>query len=193
MTTRGYYREADHSYWMGRAHWPSVTQSLVRYGLIDTRWFADGAADRGRLVHAWAEQIDLAQIDERMIPDAIGGYVEAYRQFLRDCQPEYDSIEQPYWNMQLRYGARPDRGCRRLFGGPATLELKSGDEAEWHGVQLAGYERARPKGARWVVYLGKNGRHRIRQCRRADDHRDFIMALADTWANWMPQRLEIAV
>ena len=193
-SARVFYDDAEHVYRLDGVPVPSVTQALTLTGRIDTSWFTPEAAERGRRIHTYAELLDTRTIDgvsfvrDREIPDAIGGYVEAYRAMRRDVRPVYDAIEQACWHPQLRYGGRPDRGCRRIFGGPGTLELKSGGEADWHGVQLAGYERLRRRGGRWVCYLQANGRYKIRQCRAADDHHEFLRALRDVWARW-PQPL----
>lgn len=187
------YDDAEHVYLLDGQRVPSVTQVLTLAGLIDARWFTPEAAERGRRVHQFAELLDTRTIDDGVafvrdaeIPEEVGGYVEAYRKMLREVRPVYDAIEQAYWHPVERYGGRPDRGCRRIFSGPGTLELKSGGEAEWHGVQLAGYERLRRRGARWVCYLQANGRYKIRQCTIADDHREFLRALRDVWASWTP-------
>ena len=179
------YDDAEHAYLLDGQRVPAVTQILTLTGRIDTRWFTEAACERGRRVHAWAEQIDTQCM--RSLPDeATGGYVEAYLAMLRDCRPIYDTLERAYWHPQLRYGGRPDRGIRRwaLSDGPATLELKTGNEEDWHGVQLAGYERLRRRGSRWVCYLQANGRYKIRPCENSDDHAEFLRALQETWAAW---------
>lgn len=185
-----FYNDEDHAYYLRGAKVPSVTQILTLTGRIETRWFTPEGAERGRRVHAFAEQADRATLDgavflqEREIPDEIGGYIEAYRAMVRDVRPVYDAIEAAYWHPIERYGGRPDRGCRRIFGGPGTLELKTGAEADWHGVQLAGYERLRRRGSRWACYLQANGRYKIRQMTSADDHDEFLRALREAWARW---------
>ena len=179
------YDDTAHAYYLRGERVPSVTQILTLTGRIDTRWFNDAAADRGRRVHAWAQRIDeRAPIVDAEIPEEIGAEVEAYRGFVRDARPDYDGVERAFWHPILRYGGRPDRACRRLFGTRATLELKTGAEYDWHGLQLAGYERLRPVGARWAVYLQSNGRYKVRQHTRADDHQEFLRALRDVWSRW---------
>ena len=189
------YRDADHAYLLDGRRIPSVTQVLTLTGRIDDRWFTEAACERGRQVHAVCEVLDLGKPPDMLQAERAGiaSYVDAYRMFLRDCRPVYDSIERGLYHKTLRYGGRPDRGCRRLFGTSATLELKSGAEEDWHGVQLAGYERLRPKGARWVCYLQKNGRYKIRQCENVDDHQEFLRALRDVWASWPAPQVGVAV
>lgn len=192
------YDEETHRYSMAGVSVPSVTQILTLAGHIETRWFNESAAERGRRVHAIAERIDRLQqgegaaFSERDVPEEIGGEVEAYCAFVRDYRPEYDGIERAFWHPTLRYGGRPDRSLRRLLGRGAlgTLELKTGAEADWHGLQLAGYERLRPRGSRWVCYLGKNGRYKMRQVTKADDHMEFLRALRDVWATWAARTAE---
>lgn len=188
-----FYDPVDHSYRLDGQRVPSVTQILIQTGRIETKWFRDGAADRGRRVHAACMVLDeLGTLRWQDLDPEIGAEVEAYAAFKRDCRPMYDGIERAFWHRTLQYGGRPDRSCQTLFSGRATLELKTGQEADWHGLQLAGYERLRPRGARYAVYLKKTGRYQVRHYKKADDHREFIRALRDVWALWRQWAAEAA-
>lgn len=186
------YSDADHLYRLGGELVPSVTQVLTLSGAIDGRFFNEQACERGRQVHALCEILDRGAVPIAGSDAAntywqrseVGGYLDAYRAFLVDARPVYDAIEQAFWHRVDRYGGRPDRGCRKIFGHRGTLELKTGSEAAWHGLQLAGYERLRPRGARWVCYLEKTGRYKVRQITRIEDHRDFLERLADVRSRW---------
>lgn len=198
-----WYDPIAHRYYYFGKPIPSVTQALIHGGEIETKWYADGAADRGRQVHAFTEVFDLrrkkrtaeigtpqwlAQLLKQADLDGISGECDAYVKFVRDHAPIYTGIEQPGLHKTLRYGGRADRNVGVLFGLPGRLEIKTGQPAHWHGLQLSGYQRMDPRGCRWVLYLRGNGTFKIVRLTRADDDRDFLRALQETWKVW-PQQL----
>lgn len=172
-----FYDPVSHQYSFDDEPWLSVTQVLHKAGRIDDRWYTPEAAERGRRVHAVTVQIDLSEgrIPDRAaelvtyhVQDDIGAEVDAYNMFVMDCRPVYWTVEQAIFGHRMKVGGRPDRTLRTLLGhAGGVLELKTGQEQEWHEEQLAGYVELDPKrgGPRWVCYLGKNGRYRLRQCR----------------------------
>lgn len=181
----GRYDDATHAYFWNDERIPSVTQALKLAGYIDAQFYTPEAAARGTLVHAACEVLDkqpvaslsvARRIGFRLSPD-IRPYVQAYARFLQDCRPEYDAIETTMYHPRLRYGGRTDRIVADLFRSPGILELKTGSVEPWHGYQTALYQLMKPTGARWVVYLGDNGRYRVDTMTNADDYRIGIDAI----------------
>ena len=182
------YDGLNHQYTCKGQLWPSVTQTLVRAGHIDTTFLRnEDALVRGREVHKYTMALDvLKTLRDVDLSPRVGAPLEAYQAFVRDKRPTWWYIERAFWHRALRYGGRPDRVFRQFAGcdGPGVLEIKTGGESDWHALQLAGYQRLRPAGSRWVLYLGDDGRYRLRMCREATDHSTFLAALKDTWRTW---------
>lgn len=195
MATESYYDPLSHRYYYGDVEWPGVTRILIETGHIDTMWYREGAAERGRKVHKLCEDYDRrrGQFTEPVDADRflatcdpdLANELLAYMNFVAEYKPVYDGIEQPSFTDPSDahpFGGCPDRSCAFLVRGPATLEIKTGAEADWHGVQLAGYQRLKPRGARYVVYLGRSGNFKFRPATNPDDHREFEQARKDIWA-----------
>lgn len=189
-----FYDPVAHVYSWDGVPWLSVTQVLHKAGRIDDRWYTPDAAERGRRVHAFTVKLD--QIEGRIpntppvnaaytIPDDIGAEVDAYRQFVADCRPVYNTIEQAIFAPWLRVGGRPDRTLLTLLGhAGGVLELKTGQAQDWHEEQTAGYVELDPArgGPRWVCYLGKNGRYKLKQCRSPLARRRFLLDVPKAYA-----------
>lgn len=169
---RTFYDPLEHAYYINGRRVVSVTQALTLADKIDTRWFTEEARNRGLAVHEYCERYDR-RLPLGIPADAgVDGPIEAYQAFLADHQPRWKYIEKGLFHATDAYGGRPDRvGIVR--GSLATVELKTGQEADWHGLQLAGYQGLQPAGARYVLYLGANGRYRLARCRRAADYPEF--------------------
>lgn len=175
-----------------------VTRALTLAGRIEKRFFNPEAAERGTALHALTEHYDRGES-----PDVCNewlGYMEAYQSFVATVRPDYGEpewwyalptesvygeslkggvfIERFVESKRLGVRGRVDRVCRDLFGGPAVLDLKFGAKQAWHGVQLAGYNRLCPIGARWSVYLKSNGRYELIQYDDPRDDRRFMSDLA---------------
>lgn len=186
------YDDTLHLYRIDGRIIPSVTQALKIAGHIDTRFYSLEAAARGSAVHALCQYLDdgTVPVPHGRIVDLIAergdelqGYYEAYESFLFDTRVTYSGVEVLCAHPSGDYGGRPDRLVANLFGEQGVLELKTGDEEDWHAYQLALYQLMRPSGSRWAVYLGKNGRYRgpVRMT-NADDYRIGRNAIAQAWA-----------
>jgi hypothetical protein len=169
----------------------SVTQVLTVTQRIDPTWYTPEAAARGTAVHLLTEQIDRGEAD---LDPALAGYADAYQDFLATVRPSYAASELAVSDMRRGLAGRIDRVCGNLLGGPGLLDIKSGGVSAWHGLQLAGYNLLHPTGARWVLYLGANGRYKLRACEDPSDHArfaaDVATALGTVWANgdyWIPR------
>jgi hypothetical protein len=182
-----YFDPNTHRYYLDGREVPGVTTLLKRAGIIDTTFLKNTAAlARGTAVHKqceWMDSLPRARVltfAKEQADSPMAGYAIAYARFLRDLRPIYSHIEAGLLNAELRFGGRTDRICVDLGDtGPAVLEIKTGQPADWHGVQLAGYQMLFPTGARWAVYLKPGGNYDLRRCDRADDYTRFMQALAD--------------
>jgi len=182
-----YFDPNTHRYYLDGREVPGVTTLLKANGTIDTTFLKNEAAlARGTAVHKRCEWLDsqprarALQLAGADIESPMAGYERAYARFLRDCRPIYSHVEAGLLHATLRFGGRTDRICVDLGDrGPAVLEIKTGQPAAWHGVQLAGYQMLFPTGSRWVVYLSPRGNYSIKRCDDAADYDRFMQALAD--------------
>lgn len=143
-------------------------------GRIDPRWFTPEAAARGSAVHRLTEVFDRGE--PLVIPPDLLGYLDAYAEFKAIVRPVYAHSELKVMNDDL--GGQIDRVCLSLWGTPALLDFKTGDEYPWHGQQLAAYNMLLPTGPRFACYLSKTGRYRLKQYDDPADHRRFVYDLA---------------
>lgn len=168
-----------HRYSMDGRGFISVTQALKAAELIETEWFSEAARLRGQHVHEacmFVDDDDLDSTDPSYAP-----YVAAYDAFLRDAKPQWAYIEQRVCDPVCGYAGTFDR-VGFLNGNWALLDLKTGDEAAWHGPQTAAYARLVPtanglKPKRFGLYLRKDGTYRLQPFPDRNDEKVFLAAL----------------
>lgn len=68
----------------------------------------DAAANKGTLVHDWAEKISLGVATPDQVPLLIRGHVKAFRRFLEDFQPVYEATEMTVYSRKHRYAGTLD-------------------------------------------------------------------------------------
>lgn len=178
---------ATHTYRLDGEVVPSVTQILAPLYSFDRippdvleRKSAIGVA-----VHSATELIDIDDLDESTVDPAIVGYLDAYRQFLADEQPEWIYSEQQFAHRIWRFAGTLDR-FGRMRDGLAMLDLKTVAElSPAVGPQTAAYEFLRQhhdedesSAARFALQLKPNGRYVLQQYRDADDARVFASLLS---------------
>lgn len=179
---QGYlYDPVAHEYLAQQEVWPGVS-GLLRYGgHVKTEWFTEEARSRGTRTHHATLGIDYGFADSVALASDISGECEAYQKFLREVRPDYECAEEARFHRHLRFGGKPDRICRKIRGFPGVLEIKTGSPADWHRLQLAGYQLLHPTGARWVVYLKPNGRYDLRRHDDPADYDEFLRTLTRYW------------
>ena len=114
---------------------PSVTEILEAVGLISSRYYKPGAAERGTAVHKMLEDYDVLGIPGE------GLFFEAYLSFLRKAEPKIIAIERFVFVEDPRYGGTLDR-VMEIDGVTYVVDIKTGWPASWHEIQLAAYARA---------------------------------------------------
>jgi len=134
------FQEEGHIYTVDGKGVPSVTTIIKECGLINMTWFTDGAATRGKYVHRATELLDRDDLDETSLDPALIPYVEAYKRFKQDTGFCINDIEKIVYNATYGYigtldrtGIFPNDKIRSL------IDIKTGQPAKWHGVQLAAY------------------------------------------------------
>lgn len=118
-----------------------TTSIISRAGLIDPRWFTEESRQRGRIVHKIAELEDRGKLDMSSIDPRLTGYAEAYRKFKRETRFRPFLIEWRFHDRVLDVCGTLDRLGEAFDNDVLLVDLKTGDVAEWVGLQLVSYER----------------------------------------------------
>lgn len=122
---------------------PSVSSMLERCGLKGNydelpERVRRRIRERGKQVHQLTADYDHGAITL----DALAGNWEykpwllAHVKAVQELRPSWLSIEMPIASEQYRYGVRPDR-VAHIDKATSVVEIKSGSEEDWHGVQTA--------------------------------------------------------
>lgn len=169
------FDEATHTYRLDGQVLPSVTQ-IIRFLNYDTAenaksWLRDVAADRGSRVHAYTADIDMGAEPENYDWDCVG-YIQAYKSFLRDYNPQWTHIEAVAGSLELGYAGTIDR-IGRIDGETTIVDFKTGSKIHVDALtaQLHGYTwlamnnklcDSMPK--RLGVQLKRDGTYRLFWC-----------------------------
>jgi hypothetical protein len=135
---------------------------------------------RGTAVHRYAAAIDLGR-PTPAVPPEYQGYVDGYLEFLTSrTTTHWQYVEHPFRHQGLRFRGTPDR-IGRCDGSPAVVDLKTGERAKWHGIQLAAYDLLVPLAVprrRWIVYLPGDGTFALTPYDDPDDYAEFLTRLS---------------
>lgn len=186
MTLRGRFRFDSmwHTYTVGTRVVPSVG-TIVEWAADKSKgpWLRDEYLIRGKAVHRAAMRYDLGESADEVMADLAldhRGFFSAYVDFASSVKVVWQQVEQPRVHRTLCFAGTPDR--LGFFNGyPALLELKTGHAAPWHPIQTAGQDiltqREFGRVRRYVVYLSRSGRFKLREHTDAGDYLRFLDAL----------------
>lgn len=107
--------------------------------LKDSRWSRTGTV-RGTDVHSAAEQLALGIAPE--VDPSIQPYVDQYRRFLEDFQPEFLMAEAPVYNLDAGYAGTLD-GIMRIDGATVVADYKTTEHGP-NAVTTSGRPKSRP-------------------------------------------------
>ena len=186
------FEKEGHRYFVGDREYSSVSSILDAQGL--TVWLnrlspeqREAAAIRGSYVHKACELADSGKLNRATVDPQIAGYLEAYEQWKAQTDFRPVLIEQPLASPPLRYAGTPDRigyvGERIVI-----VDLKTGGAYPSVRLQLAAYGALLANVAvplRWVLYVTKDGKFRLRQFPAEEYATDVAafaaMARAEQW------------
>jgi hypothetical protein len=166
------------------AHVPGVTSVIVRAGLIDTTWYTEESANRGKAVAAATHYDDEGELDNDSVTPLVAGYLAGWRRFRAESDLKILAAEEIVFHPHHRYAGTVDRHVR-LHGREAVLDIKTGGPLPAHGIQLAAYALAISpliRLRRFAVYLTIDGAYRVREYASANDAGVFLSCLAIS--NW---------
>lgn len=170
------FDEKTHTYTVDGRVVPSVTQVLKSAGLVDDRWFNEGARDRGRIVAVAIELHSKGELGT--VPDGYQGYVDAWKKFLAETGFVPSSVEQPICHEHYGYAGTPDSIGRFRDGALTIVDVKTGADASHYALQTAGYGLmlcSIPD--RCCVFLSADGKYKMRPHKNPRDRDVFLAAL----------------
>jgi len=155
-----------HTYYGDDKPMPSVTQVLKSTGCM-AGYRGTAARDRGTRIHEATEIFDALGIypdEEELIP-----YIKAWAKFIEDSKAIVLQSEKSVYHESLWYAGTLDR-VMLIDHKRAIVDIKSGTAADWHRIQLGGYNLALDQRAEIGVdvYLKSSGRPTIRMF--SEDH-----------------------
>jgi len=141
-----------------------VTEIIRLNGLIDASWSGDFAMRRGTAIHQATALDDLGDLDESSVDPEVAPYLASWRTWKAQTRIEFEAIELPVEHEAMGYRGTLDRIMLLAGLGRAVVDLKTGQPAAWHSIQLALYAMAwaAQRGAatprRMAIYLSAEGR-----------------------------------
>lgn len=152
-----HYGDAQGRYW-------SVSQ--VCEVVTGGKGFADEyAMQRGTDVHqifALAVGHLAGRCDAPDVPGEYAGYYQGILAWMEKVKPRPSSLERTMRHRVLPYAGTADYIGSILedFG---VLDLKTGDPAAWHRLQIHAYQKMLDKAAKmWLLYISNDGRFQQR-------------------------------
>lgn len=189
--------EASHEYALDGKPVQGVSSIIAAAGLSDMTWVNEEALKRGSYVHEAIQFHVEGQLDEATLDPKLLGYVNAWKAFERESGFSVRRVN-GIWQSEIRkahpiyqYAGTMDHLGdikNRFF----VLDVKSGDPADWHAVQLAGYAMlldfpaGSPRPERANLYVRPDGSYRFVERRDRNDFEVFKAALtiARTRISW---------
>ncbi|KKL17566.1 hypothetical protein LCGC14_2484260 [marine sediment metagenome] len=159
------FRESDHSYWLNDVRVPGVNEIIEAVGLTDPaakKNYTPFHAARGKALHKATYLHDMGVLDESSIDPEIAGCFEAYKLFVKQYIPTWFN-ELIVFNSDLFYVGTLDRfGQLSTIDDSVIIDIKTGQKAKWHAIQLALYAIALTKDIStnpklYGLYLKKDG------------------------------------
>lgn len=174
------FDEATHTYRLGGAVVPSVTQIIAPLTAEALASIPRAALERkraiGAAVHMACELDDEGSLDESTVAPEVTGYLAGWRRFkVENVVPHWTYTERLLASPKKRYAGRMDR-CGILRGELATVDIKTVDKLDAAiGVQLAGYQQLIEESLgikptrRYAVQLRPDGTYHVAPYTSADD------------------------
>lgn len=126
--------DADtHTYFYGMEQIPSVSEILrpltdpYLQGIPEH--ILNWKRDLGTAVHKACELYDAGNLDESTLDERILPYLEGYRKFLADHQPQWDAIEEIVFEPMARYCGTLDR-AGTIGDKPVIIDIKTSTKVQ---------------------------------------------------------------
>ncbi len=153
---------------------PSVTELITQAGFSrnDAGFYTEESRTRGTVIHRIVKALfmahDVGEDDAAFVThEGCEGYILALQRFVSDKRPMPVLIEEPLGDEDAWYAGTPDFIGGLLDIPYAIVDVKTGAESDWHGIQTEGYSRLAyrelgvPFFRRFGLHLHIDGRYRL--------------------------------
>lgn len=185
--------EARHEYTADGRKVLGVTQALSLGGVCSWSVRRDSpevqqALQLGSATALATQYDDEARLNERTLDPRVLGPLTGWRRFKRESGFIITSVETKHYHERYGYAGRVDR-LGILRGRPGVLDIKTGEEYDWHPIQLAGYalivgEPLPEAFGRWDLYLRPDGTYKLVEHTQRVDFDVFKAALVVAKWKW---------
>lgn len=185
MTDALTYDPTSHRYYADSHEVPGVSYILRRVGLCSDRYLSREAMDRGTRVHLACELYDSGQLNGASLTYEERAYASGWQSFVAECAPQITAIEQRVVSPDRWWAGCVDR-VATVHGRETIIDLKTGQAAPWHAIQLAGYAATfpRPYPHRMAVYLSPTGTYKVEHFTERADFAAWAAAVDLVWWMW---------
>ena len=172
------FNEERHEYKVDGVVYPSVTEILEHitapgYAKINPA-ILEEAKERGSAIHEITQDIDLGMPPEE-IADCDVGYITAYLTFLDEYAPEWDYIEQRFFNDFMNFCGTVDR-IGKLDGRNCVLDIKTTASPSTEQIiavcaQTTAYSLHLGDYDRYALYLHNDGTYKLLDCKDYEEQK----------------------
>lgn len=176
------FEPEKHEYKLDGVSVPSVTQILVKSGIVDTIWYTENGCARGDAVHKAIHYHDQDDLEWDSLDEIVKPYVEAWIKFRTDVHFEIIKSEESVYDPIYRYAGTYDKIG---FLGPKNiiLDIKTGAPHQANALQLAAYAATFTNPLeRYALHLKPDGTYKLIHYTDRSDIKTFLAALAVV--NW---------
>jgi len=175
------FTESDHSYRVGGARYPSVTQVIADMGLYGSAadYFTEWSRERGSFVHRIIQWHLSGELDEATIDPALAPYFDAWRRFEREAGYVSDACEKVMASDFYKFAGTVDH-IGHLNGYYCIIDVKTGALSPATAIQMGGYEilMKSPGIRRFGLRLMDTGKYSLKEYKDRQDSKIFLAALA---------------
>ena len=130
------FNEERHEYNVAGVIWPSPTQLLKEFNLVDTRFFTDHHRQRGKAVHAATHYYDDGDLDEKTIHPWVKARLDQWKKYRTDIPFGILAAEKVLFSDIHRFGVTPDRIVNGSNGRVEIREIKTSASLDKRACRL---------------------------------------------------------
>ena len=175
------FTESDHSYRVGGARYPSVTQVIADMGLYGNAadYFTEWSRERGSFVHRIIQWHLSGELDEATIDPALAPYFDAWRRFEQEAGYVSDACEKVMASDFYKFAGTVDH-IGHLNGYYCIIDVKTGALSPATAIQMGGYEilMKSPGIRRFGLRLMDTGKYSLKEYKDRQDSKIFLAALS---------------
>lgn len=175
------FTESDHSYRVGGARYPSVTQVIADMGLYGNAadYFTEWSRERGSFVHRIIQWHLSGELDESTIDPVLAPYFDAWRRFEQEAGYVSDACEKVMASDFYKFAGTVDH-IGHLNGYYCIIDVKTGALSPATAIQMGGYEilMKSPGIRRFGLRLMDTGKYSLKEYKDRQDSKIFLAALS---------------